>query len=163
MTRSTIFDPPELSEAPASPPCQPIEESTYSSDGRFSDAGTEAEYGSDSYSSDHGISESRYDDRFLDNPGYLDDVLHSQLAEDIEDSILLSRNLPVTSSGPEFSESIRISRPSEELEVPMGIATDTPAASHTVHEIDGGLEVEGELEMQSNRNFSLTTRPRACT
>ncbi|KAN0083683.1 hypothetical protein V8E54_002771 [Elaphomyces granulatus] len=158
MTRSTIFDPPELSEGPASPPCQPIEESTYSSDGRFSDAGTEAEYGSDSYSSDHGISESRYDDRFLDNPGYLDDVLHSQLAEDIEDSILLSRNLPATSSGPEFSESIRISRPSEELEVPMGIATDTPAASHTVHEIDGGLEVEGELEMQSVDKSSSQSR-----
>ena len=158
MTGSTIFDRPQLSEAPVSPSCQPIEESTYSSDGRFSDAGTEAEYGSDSYSSDHGISESRYNERLLDNPGYLDDVLHSQLAEDIEDSIILSR-IPAPDSGSGFSESISIPRLNEELEVPMG--ADTPEPKHTVHEMDDDFHVEAGLEVQSADGSQSSSQSRS--
>lgn len=93
MTRSTIFEQPQVS---ASTHAQHTEDhgqhmqESYVSDGRFSDAGTEAECGSEGYPEDYpGVSDSQYDDRILDNPAYLDEVFRSQLDDDIEDSTVL--------------------------------------------------------------------------
>ncbi|KAL1964060.1 hypothetical protein VTN77DRAFT_7606 [Rasamsonia byssochlamydoides] len=102
LSRSIILDPSQHAEDPTGSNAQPLEDSVYSFSGRFSDAGTEAEYGGESYLHDKGVSGSRYDgdddddDNLLDGPAYLDQVFHSQLGDDIEASTTLP---PELSSG----------------------------------------------------------------
>ncbi|GAD92974.1 autophagy regulatory protein Atg2, putative [Paecilomyces variotii No. 5] len=74
---------------------QRMGESTYTADGRFSDAGTDAEFGSDGYQEDYpDLSASQYDDQFLDNPAYLEDVFNSHLGDDVEGSTVLESGEP---------------------------------------------------------------------
>lgn len=97
MTHSTILPPPrDLEPYPEPAPdmgtshTQGMEQSTYTADGRFSDAGTDEEFGSDGYPEDYpDLSASQYDDRFLDNPAYLEEVFNSHLGDDVEGSTVL--------------------------------------------------------------------------
>ncbi|KAJ5606527.1 hypothetical protein N7510_009308 [Penicillium lagena] len=82
MTQSTILEPPRNLVAGSA--TQPgVEASTFSNDGRFSDAGSESER--DRYPEDSQIF--GHDDPFRDNPGYLDSVIDTQLDDlDVERS-----------------------------------------------------------------------------
>ncbi|EEH22219.2 hypothetical protein PABG_04430 [Paracoccidioides brasiliensis Pb03] len=84
MSRGTILEQSLILEDRAPPPLQ---DSMHSDDGRFSDAGSEYEYGAGSCSN-HSLlfSESQYDDKTLDGPGYLDEALRIHLADDVESS-----------------------------------------------------------------------------
>ncbi|OJD15914.1 hypothetical protein AJ78_03857 [Emergomyces pasteurianus Ep9510] len=86
MSRGTILDQPSVLEERM--PIRPLQHSVYTDDGRFSDAGTEDEYGSASYlDQSRLISEGQYDETLLDsNPAYLDEILRSQFADEIENS-----------------------------------------------------------------------------
>lgn len=87
MARSSIVQPPE--NTGATPEHNPgMEASTYTYDGRFSDADTEEEIRSDKDFDGSHLSD---DDGLLDNPAYLDSVIDSQMYdEDIEGSGRLS-------------------------------------------------------------------------
>ncbi|KAL1873372.1 autophagy-related protein 2 [Paecilomyces lecythidis] len=103
MTHSTILQRPhDLEPFPDPEPypepepdmrashTQGMGESTYTADGRFSDAGTDTEFGSDGYPEDYpDLSASQYDDRILDNPAYLQEVFNSHLGDDVEGSTVL--------------------------------------------------------------------------
>ncbi|PKY06725.1 hypothetical protein P168DRAFT_280109 [Aspergillus campestris IBT 28561] len=118
MTKSTIFENPGAVVGPVSRPgdAPEMEASTYTYDGRFSDADTEEDHPPYGYLED---SQTLSDDeRLLDNPDYLDSVIDTQLHdEDIEGStdlllqdeqqLLRSGDTPrPRSPGPQFSESI---------------------------------------------------------
>ena len=80
MSRSAILQPAETASPTAEPAAPEMEASTYTYDGRFSDADTEEERGSDRGSDgSHHLSD---DDRWLDNPAYLDSVIDSQMDDD---------------------------------------------------------------------------------
>jgi autophagy-related protein 2 len=85
MTHSTIFEPtPSVQDDPYT-----LESSAYSHDGRFSDAGTDAEHGMDrSIGVRSALEASQYQDSVLDNPSYLDSVLDQVDDENMEDSII---------------------------------------------------------------------------
>lgn len=118
MTRSTIFEPPQdlasshhtqyVEDHPQRHHTEHMEhhprrmEESYVSQGRFSDAPSEVEYGSEGRPEDYpDISNSQYDDKILDNPAYLDEVFKSHLDDDIEGSTVLPPNVlqPSTSRG----------------------------------------------------------------
>ncbi|OAX84933.1 hypothetical protein ACJ72_00686 [Emergomyces africanus] len=85
MSRGTILDQPSVLEERI--PIRPLHDSVYTDDGRFSDAETEYEYGSgSSLDHTHPVSESQYDENLLDNPAYLDEILQSHFANEIENS-----------------------------------------------------------------------------
>ncbi|KAK2757631.1 autophagy- protein 2 [Arachnomyces sp. PD_36] len=94
MSQSTILDPSQDAHLPH----EPVEESVFSTTGRFSDAGTEEEYGHDPYLDDEILSD---DERLLDNPSYLEEAINSQMEDDIEDSAILRPEL----SNPSAQES----------------------------------------------------------
>ncbi|PGH04680.1 hypothetical protein GX51_03347 [Blastomyces parvus] len=85
MSRGTILDQPSRFEDTA--PTPHLQDSIYTDDGRFSDAGTEYEYGNGSHF-DHtrSATESKYDETSLDNSGYLDEAIKSHLADELENS-----------------------------------------------------------------------------
>ncbi|KKZ60893.1 autophagy-like protein 2 [[Emmonsia] crescens] len=85
MSRGTILDQPSILEDRT--PTRHLQDSMYTDDGRFSDAGTEYEDGAGSYlGHTRPMSESQYDENLLDHPSYLDEALRSQLEDEIEDS-----------------------------------------------------------------------------
>ncbi|PWY88377.1 hypothetical protein BO70DRAFT_427161 [Aspergillus heteromorphus CBS 117.55] len=86
MTRSTIFDPsPGLSDSRLIEHHAPeMEGSVYTYDGRFSDADTEETRSYGYMEESQNLSD---DDRILDNPSYLDDVIGSQLQDDDLDDL----------------------------------------------------------------------------
>ncbi|PGH07551.1 hypothetical protein AJ79_06221 [Helicocarpus griseus UAMH5409] len=85
MSRGTILEQPSILEDRS--PAPHLQDSSYSDDGRFSDAGTEYEYGARSYSQhDNRIFENPNDDTFYDHPSYLEEAMRSQLADDIENA-----------------------------------------------------------------------------
>ncbi|PCH03072.1 Autophagy-related protein 2 [Penicillium occitanis (nom. inval.)] len=98
ITQSTILDRSEVHERSATPTAtgrRSMENSTDSLDGRFSDADSEAGY--TYHNQSHSLSESRLDgfnEEILDNPGYLDEVFHSQFVDDPEDSTELPPRSP---------------------------------------------------------------------
>lgn len=94
MSQSTILEPSQ-DIRPSVEPDEPLEESTISTTGRFSDAGTDAEYDYDAYldEANDPLSESQYDDRLLDDPSYLEEAINSQFNDDIEDSSVLPPEL----------------------------------------------------------------------
>jgi autophagy-related protein 2 len=102
LSQSIIIERSQRTDDLAGSNPQPLEDSTYSFSGRFSDAGTEAEYDSPSYLRDTGAPETHYDDdddNLLDSPAYLDEVFHSQFVDDVEASTTLppqSHNSVVT-------------------------------------------------------------------
>jgi autophagy-related protein 2 len=78
-----------------------MENSTDSLDGRFSDADSEAGYTYQDQS--HSLSGSRFDgfhEEILDNPGYLDEVFHSQFVDNPEDSTELPPRSPEKTGTP---------------------------------------------------------------
>ncbi|QSS63288.1 autophagy protein Atg2 [Histoplasma capsulatum] len=85
MSRGTILDQPSLLED--RPSNHQLADSVYTDDGRFSDAGTEYEYGAGSYL-DHTrpMTENHYDENILDNPIYLDEAIRSNLADEFQSS-----------------------------------------------------------------------------
>ncbi|CRG87749.1 Autophagy-related protein 2 [Talaromyces islandicus] len=92
LSRSVMWDRSQVTERSTLLDNRNIESSTHSLEGRFSDAGSEAEYGPHSYSVNHSVSGSHYDDvdeEVGDNPAYMDDVFHSQYLDDVEDSGIL--------------------------------------------------------------------------
>lgn len=91
MSQSTILDPSQDTQRPV----ENVEESVFSTTGRFSDAGTEEEYEHEAYLEDdnESLSESQYDERLLDNPSYLEEAINSQFNDDIEDSTTLPPKL----------------------------------------------------------------------
>jgi autophagy-related protein 2 len=92
LTHSVILDRPQLNEHSSRTNTNHLDQSTNTLDGRFSDAGTDAEYGVGCTLHDDQVSGSRYDDGdedVFDNPGYLDEVFHSQCMDDVEDSVVL--------------------------------------------------------------------------
>ena len=95
MTQSTILEPQYETREPEAtePPAPHMERSTYTYDGRFSDADSEADNRSDGYLKDsQNLAD---DDGILDNPGYLDSVIDSQLEDDdVEGSGSGSAHLP---------------------------------------------------------------------
>lgn len=102
MSQSTILDPSSMHESHytdnySGPDSRHLESSVYSNDGRFSDAasddGSESAYYSEA---DHGMSDSHYEERFLDNPAYLEEALQSHYEEDLETSTRLLSDRPST-------------------------------------------------------------------
>lgn len=84
LDRSQVL---ERSSTPTAVSRLSMENSIDSLDGRFSDADSEAGHTYDHQS--HSLSDSRFDgfnEEILDNPGYLDEVFHSQFVDDPEDS-----------------------------------------------------------------------------
>jgi autophagy-related protein 2 len=78
-----------------------MQNSTDSLDGRYSDADSEAGYIYQDQS--HSLSNSRFDEfgeEVLDNPGYLDEVFHSQFVDDPEDSTELPPRSPEDTGTP---------------------------------------------------------------
>ena len=104
MTRSTILEPQYETREPEAtePPAPHMERSTYTYDGRFSDADSEADNRSDGYLEDsQNLAD---DDGILDNPGYLDSVIDSQLEDDdVEGSGSGSTHLPAREEQPSAS------------------------------------------------------------
>lgn len=104
ITQSTILDRSEVLERSATPTAagrRSMENSTDSLDGRFSDADSEAGY--TYHDQSHSLSESRLDgfnEEILDNPGYLDEVFHSQFVDDPEDSTELPPRSPEDTGTP---------------------------------------------------------------
>ncbi|KAL2792920.1 hypothetical protein BJX66DRAFT_306797 [Aspergillus keveii] len=85
MMESTIFEPSQHFMATSSHEygTSKLEESTYTHDGRFSDADTEETRSYGYLEQSQSLSE---DERLLDNPGYLDSVIGSQLQDgDLDD------------------------------------------------------------------------------
>ncbi|KAJ5503969.1 hypothetical protein N7463_006843 [Penicillium fimorum] len=80
MTQSTIFEPPQAF-GHLSTTADSLEASTFSRDGRFSDADSESGSHRDGYLEDSQIFG---DDPFQDNPGYLDSVIGTQF-DDFDD------------------------------------------------------------------------------
>ncbi|EAW06946.1 putative autophagy regulatory protein Atg2 [Aspergillus clavatus NRRL 1] len=102
MTRSTIFEPPEKHpvDETEEPAVGGMEESAYTSDGRFSDADTDEENRSGSYLEDS--QPFLGDDKLFDNPAYLDSVLDAQFQDgDVEppEDLLSFHEQPASSSG----------------------------------------------------------------
>ncbi|QGA16180.1 hypothetical protein EYB26_003847 [Talaromyces marneffei] len=98
LDRSQILD---RASTPIATGRQSMENSTDSLDGRFSDADSEAGYTSEYHS--HSPSNSRFDgfgEELLDNPGYLDEVFHSQFVDNPEDSIELPTQSPENTGTP---------------------------------------------------------------
>ncbi|KLJ11295.1 autophagy-like protein 2 [Blastomyces silverae] len=85
MSRGTILDQPSILEDTA--PIPHLQDSIYTDDGRFSDAGSEYECGNGSHF-DHTrpAPESKCDESSLDNSGYLDEAIRSHLADELENS-----------------------------------------------------------------------------
>lgn len=98
LSRSQVF---EQSATPAAGGRRSMENSTNSLDGRFSDADSEAGYTYQDQS--HSLSDSRFDgfnEEALDNPGYLDEVFHSQFVDDPEYSTELPPRSPEDTGTP---------------------------------------------------------------
>lgn len=98
LDRSQVF---ERSATPTATDRRSLENSTESLDGRFSDADSEAGYTYQDQS--HSLSNSRFDEfneEILDNPGYLDEVFHSQFVDDPEDSTELPPKSPKDTGTP---------------------------------------------------------------
>jgi autophagy-related protein 2 len=92
LSRSVVWDRSQITERSAFLDNRNMESSTHTLEGRFSDAGSEAEYDPRSYLVDQSASGSRYDDvneEIYDKPAYLDDVFHSQYLDGVEDSGIL--------------------------------------------------------------------------
>ncbi|EGE85382.1 autophagy-like protein 2 [Blastomyces dermatitidis ATCC 18188] len=87
MSRGTILDQPSILED--TDPIPHLQDSIYTDDGKFSDAGSECEYGNGNYF-DHTrpAPESKYNENPLDNSGYLDEAIRSHLADELENSTL---------------------------------------------------------------------------
>ncbi|KAK2737073.1 autophagy- protein 2 [Onygenales sp. PD_40] len=85
MSRGTILEPPPTFED--TNPTPQLEDSMYSSDGRFSDAGTEDEYGHGSYPGHgHMMAQSHNSENILENSAFFDGAFRSQFEDDIENS-----------------------------------------------------------------------------
>lgn len=84
MTRSTIFEPQHgvlNQDEPEDPPAPRMEGSSYTYDGRFSDADSDTDYKSDRYL--EGSQNFADDDGILDNPAYLDSVIEAEEDDDV--------------------------------------------------------------------------------
>ncbi|WEW60677.1 autophagy- protein 2 [Emydomyces testavorans] len=74
-----------------------LESSGYSNDGRFSDAASDDENYSEYFSeTNQEMTDSRYDDRFLDNPAYLEEALRSQFDDRVAESASFEEDHPGT-------------------------------------------------------------------
>ncbi|KKA23076.1 Autophagy regulatory protein Atg2 [Rasamsonia emersonii CBS 393.64] len=144
LTRSIILDRSHHAEDQEDSHARPLEESVYTFSGRFSDAGTEAEYGSESYLHGQDVSEGRYDDddNLLDSPAYLDEVFHSQLAEDIEDSTTLPPQLSPHSRDTPRPQSPRYDS-SELTKTQHDLGNSRPLISLTGEHHDSGHSLPG--------------------
>ena len=155
MTRSTIFENPGAVVGPVSRPedAPDMVSSTYTYDGRFSDADTEEDHPHYGYLED---SQTLSDDeRLLDNPDYLNSLIDTQLNdEDIEHSadlllqdeqrLLRNSDTPrPRSPGPRFSES-------------MPYSDQTGSSSSTPHLLDTGSD--GLLSSSRHDQHDLETR-----
>lgn len=164
MTHSTILQPhldlesfhdtepyPEPSPDLASSHTQGMEESTYTADGRFSDAGTDAEFGSDGYQEDYpDLSASQYDDRFLDNPAYLEEVFNSHLGDDVEGSTVLDSKEPQQSRN--FEETPLYQSSHSEA---LGPVNESPDMEKSMHSGEIPLEMpsgRGSLHASGSRS-----------
>ncbi|OJD21678.1 hypothetical protein ACJ73_06981 [Blastomyces percursus] len=123
MSRGTILDQPSILEATA--PITDLQDSIYTDDGRFSDAGSEYEYGNGSYF-DHTrpAPESKYDENSQDDSGYLDEAIRSHLSDELENS-----TLPIARSNDSVGE------PSRDTPRPQSPTTSIPD-DHMFHSME---------------------------
>ncbi|OJJ49120.1 hypothetical protein ASPZODRAFT_129525 [Penicilliopsis zonata CBS 506.65] len=168
MTHSTILDPPPSTHDYMTNSVAretEMEASTFTSDGQFSDADTDAEYRSDgSLDGSHNFLE---DEAILDNPEYLDSVLNLQIDEDEEPEASTSLPPELLPLPPSAGDTPRLLSP--QLQDSGSLSQDRPVhisgilGSSGLHAYprrsllhgDFGHDAEGYGEMSSQESQTL--------